>query len=219
MTWAEFITAVKSWMTTDANRRGVTQDLITSACVAGVRELQRSIPRLREGHTDEITSATSGVAALGEATAGPLPEGWWRGREARIIREVDEEDTEHPCEQRDWLERHKLIEGDLNCAYICLSPNALEFVMTPQLGGDENVRLVLIWDGIKQSFEDDDEVPFDEHCAQAVAYYVKAEVARQIDKDEGAFRSFRSDWLNERANIYLDNRKKGHANSVSIQER
>lgn len=64
-------------------------------------------------------------------------------------------------------------------------------------------RISLHWSGVKQSFDAADEVPFDNVCARAVAYYVKAELALGHKDKRMQSKEFERKYQEARRTLYL----------------
>lgn len=179
MTWSEFVASVRDRITVDADRLGPIQAGITRKIQDAVRDLQVFITGYREGH--ETLFNVADMTVYGSAHAAPLPSGA-RPREAYVYT------ASNTCAQRPvypfpWDQRN-----ELKCAavpgvetYMAIDPYAKQFVLYPALA--EGQVLQLWWDGVKTTFVDTDQVPFDELAAEAAAAYVKAYIAKEVDRD------------------------------------
>jgi hypothetical protein len=77
--------------------------------------------------------------------------------------------------------------NDGNCR-IAIDPLGYTFFVYPEV--TEGWVLSLTWDGLKLDFQDGEETPFTEEAAGAVAEYVKAKIAREVDRDIGLHDSY-----------------------------
>jgi hypothetical protein len=207
MLWSNFIELVKDHLTVDAKRRGLEVSILRKI-QDGVRDLQSYIPVYREGN--ERTYDLEDLTANGEASEGSLPSGA-EVKDAYIIT------TTRPCRQTPlspwpWDNRNELICGSVQGDYISIDPYGKKFLTRPAI--DEDTHLVITWDGIRQDFEDDDELPLPKEAAEAVACYVKAWVTKEVDKDLQLSESYRQDYTGDgggkmgmRTRCYLDARR------------
>ena len=184
------------------NRRHGIQTLIDRLMRAAVADLQRLIPYYQTDHVDLVSAAT--LTARGYCSAGVFPEG-----EVNAVRVIKlngatpdyanfRELTELP-----WASRWDAIAGSL--AYptsgILIDPRVREYLVLPALTSTE--VLEISWLGIKRDFADAEETPFDEDEADAVADYVKARIARQIDNDLQMAGSYENSYRSARKALYL----------------
>ncbi len=61
-----------------------------------------------------------------------------------------------------------------------ISPFSKQFLVHPLLNSD--TVLIVVWDGLKMNFSDNDIVPWPEWAAEAVAAYVKWKILLEVDK-------------------------------------
>ncbi len=183
-TFAEFKSVCRDLVTVDGARHGVSlgsakyfDRLVTAALL----DLQSFIPQLREGHRKVFKDFD--LTEEGEASLGTIPEGglitdvYWVTRTCHCIR--------RPVAPFPWEHRFELFCGKPRITgrqyFFAVSPFADEFVIFPKI--TDTSELWLYWNGTKGTFEDSDVVKFGDEEAQAVGYYVKSHIAREVDKD------------------------------------
>lgn len=205
-TWSNFVQSVVDRLTVDGDRLG-TVTARNKKIRDGIRDLQSFVPQLREGHSGFWYAED--LEADGCVSRGILPEG-------AMVRDgyyllIGTRCAQRPLEWYDWQNRYDLIcgrAGITNGFYITIAPNNREFMIYPKLD-DESMALIF-WDGIKADFEDNDPVLFTEEVAEAVASYVKAFIAREVDKDLQLYRSYWADYaggegrMGQRTKLYID---------------
>jgi hypothetical protein len=187
MTRAEFQTIVDEHLGVDASRRG-TENLRARAARDALMDLQRFIRAYRQGHQTTFVEAdltTKTKAHLGTLPTGAKPKAFYIISTA----DADEDDvTDDPNCMRHrlgrvaWEDRRPMICGKVAaCSYLyAISPFSKQFLVHPLI--NDETELLLVWDGMKVAFEDDDEVPFPEQAAEAVAAYVKWKLLLEVDK-------------------------------------
>lgn len=183
-TFAEFREKVRDWITVDGARHGVSvgsakyfDRLITGSLL----DLQSYIPQLREGHRETLKIAD--VEEDGKASTGDMPEGgvitdaYYVTQTCHCIR--------RPFIPYPWEHRFDLLCGKPRITgwqyFFAVDPMAYKFIIFPKL--TDTSELWLYWNGVKGAFEDEDVVRFGDEEAQAVSYYVKAHITREVDKD------------------------------------
>lgn len=84
-----------------------------------------------------------------------------------------------PARAYPWIDRARLRAGRMSAGPVyALSDQFDELWLYPPL--DDDHRFVMEWVGIKQSWEDDDEVTFDSKAAACAAHYVRSFLQREI---------------------------------------
>lgn len=84
---------------------------------------------------------------------------------------------------------------------MAVDPQSETFYLVPRI--QQGWVLDVHWNGRKLDFKDEELVPFDEEAAYAVAAWVKAKIAFQIDRDPNRSQEFMRDYLLSRTNLYL----------------
>lgn len=228
MTWEEFVDAVESHLAVEANRRGMETFRLRYIRNA-VLDLQRYIRGYRLGNTTVYTATD--VEDQGQAQLVALPTG--AKPKACYIYSVDE-DLNPLCDRYrlrfyPWNNRQDMICGALNfltwwtaccnCesvdltddqqmlwtskAYVySMGPMGRNFLIYPKLTA--STRLLLVWDGYKYEWSDEDEINFPEEASEAVAAYVQWKVAQNVDKNIPLSREFKGDYERLRLALYRD---------------
>lgn len=214
---ADEIEALKAWVELtilagreefEAVKRRVDEEMIN-----GVIDLQTHIEGLRDGNFSRYT--IDDVLPDGYASRGKIPENcrpvaaWIEYPEAD-----DEEDTEDgmpegcakvACVPVPWSRVQSM-----KCVQTCEPWIAFErtgrcFTVGPALVEDE-IEFLLQWEGIKQSYADADETPFDRQAAQAVAYYIESKLA-VADEDANAARFAGNGFIQVRKSLWREKRE------------
>lgn len=187
MIWSDFLTNVLEELGTDATRRGI-ESLRTRAIRDAVIDLQRYIRPFRDGHTTTYLAAN--LTAKGYAHVGTLPE--QAKPKAFYVYSIGDTvttgTTDNPNIVRNrldfvpWVSRQAMIDdqyGERNYQY-SVSPNNRVFMVHPLI--NDEVKLLLVYDGLKMTFADGDVVPWPEWAAEAVAAYAKYKILQLFDR-------------------------------------
>lgn len=207
MTFAEFKSLVLENMGEDADRppSGTLRD---RSILNAMIDLQRYVRPLREVHMDVLTIAD--LAADGAAMEGILPAGA-KPKAFYIYLEGAEADCKRfRLDRISWDQRQLMVCGDLGDRYVyTLSPLGRSYKIYPALTA--NTRLLVMWEGYKQSWNNSDEMMagWDTIAAEAVAEFTKSRIIRDYDKTDPYAGIRRSDnhykaYLTRRRDIYLD---------------
>lgn len=208
-TWLSFKNSVKLELTVDKDRLN-TGDYIDAKIKHTVEEILAVVPFFRADQSSTFTSGTLTVEGL--ASKGTMPSG-------AMITRADFYPTADECARRpitlyDWDQRYALT-----CGYECLSqdgtlfiavdPHGASFYLYPVIDADHSVKLW--WETTKANFIDSDVPSFgdESRMIEAVAFRVKSEVTREVDKDLVLAKSYFGDYLRKRTELYLDAKKRG----------
>lgn len=205
MTWATFKLSVRQLLPVESERLNVgvgANNLFDLFTRLGVIELQSLVPSLRVGH--ETLFHLADVTVDEQACFGSVPDGAVL-REAYYINDTTRCYRE-PLRSYPWDNRYDLICGASGYNAIAVDPQGETFILYPALTA--GYSLSLIWDGTKLDFADADLVPFDEVCVQAVADFVGARIARQVDQDFQMYESLMASFLRKSGHIYVDENDK-----------
>jgi hypothetical protein len=183
-TWLQFVAIVKEHLTVDANRRGIETYVLRNIKNAVV-DLQRFIIPYRDGHTSlytEFELDEHGAAQLGELPAGAKPKAIYF---QTTLGGADNECKRNRMDWFDWINRQKLICGDYRCnpgAYFyAIGPMGKKFMTYPKVSADQMTSILVVWEGLKIEFDDADIVPWPDDAAEAVAFYVKAQINLNVN--------------------------------------
>lgn len=89
-----------------------------------------------------------------------------------------------------------------------VDPEGYTFYVYPEITGCS--LLSMFWNGVKVNFADGEWTPFDEPMAMAVAEYVKAKIAREINHDLDSHNSYMASYANSRSRLYIDANERKH---------
>lgn len=228
-TWAEFKSEVTGLMPQDAQRLGL-EDYLPRLMRLAVIDLQDFIPAYRNRH--EIIYHAQDFATDGAAGVGVLPPSaqlrdCWMFDTATKRRFAV---IGFPWERRFELAKSEITEledlivptaaslaaaetaGAVTAAagnrvgLLAVDPQGAQFYLYPKIEG--SFLLSVHWDGRKVDFQEDEQVPFDQDAAQAVADYCKAKIALEVDREQQRHNSFMSEYVLKRTNLYLRNKDK-----------
>lgn len=200
MTWSEFKTQVEELLPVDKNRANLTA-FISRYLKLAVLDLQEFIPQYRTGH--ETIYSDEELQVDGYAMVGTLPE-FSYPREFWVI------DTSNHCNRKqalpyDWEMRNDLLCGSMACSncnrMLALDPDSGRFIFYPALAATE--QLILVWNGKKSDFSDDEYVPFPEEAVEACVAFIKGKISREVDRDLTMAESFNTTYALERTKLYI----------------
>lgn len=233
MIWSDFVLAVGEHLVTDATRRGIEVFRVRQIRNA-VIDLQRFVPGFREGNqtTYQVANATAvGCAHLLDMPAGARPKSLYMVDTAA---NVNQDRCRHRLDFYPWLRKHELVDGRLNYGgwlgglwagtvppvppqvgwgvsggwltskgyCYTVGPHARNFLVYPQMTATS--QLELFWDGIKTAYNDGDTVPFNDQCAEAAAYWVKAKIGAYVNNDSTLMQMAWADYVRARRLLYTD---------------
>lgn len=109
-----------------------------------------------------------------------------------------------------WMDRQKMINGQRGCRdYVyAISPHGRKFMVFPRITDEMSTRIVLFWDGIKESWQPGDVLNWPEATAEAVASYYMMKVERLVNKNIALSREYERDWVGLRLALYREAREK-----------
>lgn len=215
LTWAEWLAMVKAQLPTElsiANCEAHAQSQLRAA----VLEIQRLVPRYRNGH--EFVYHFEDFVVEGSASKGTLPPSGFVLGEIYVHNQVDNEADatvtddvndfrRHPAVLHPWRDRHELTNGLVAVndgkARVALEQAGGEtFYVYPAITAKDLVSVT--GQGVKADFEDDEVVPFDEEMAGCVADYVSAKVALKADNDVPMHDTWIREYYRKRRLLYLN---------------
>jgi hypothetical protein len=227
--YSEFVSAVEAHLAVEANRRGLAT-FRAKYMVNAMVDLQRFIRSYREANKSIYTSGD--VAIESHAHLVPMPTG--AKPKACYIYSIAEDDDQlcrryrlnyYPWERKEDLICGKLdfmswwgccwpeggcppaTESDctdwLRKAYVySISPMSRNFLIYPQLTA--STRLLLIWDGYKTTFADDDEINLPLEAAEAVASYILWKITLNVDKSPQLAALHAAEYARQRLSLFRD---------------
>lgn len=217
-TWGEFCDSVRALMPMENQRLGLQDEngvdgYITRNIRLAVIDLQNYILTYRKNHETIYYPqdfVTEGAAS--RAVAPPhanLKEFWL------IKTEDGAENLRYPVTGLPYSRRFELINEMVQLpdqhGRICMDETGYTFYIYPAV--TDGWVLSVAWDGIgvgnvKLDFKSDEQVPFEEDCAEAVADFVKSKVAREVDRNLADYDSYNKSYLVKRKDLYLRHKNK-----------
>lgn len=209
MTWGDFKAQVAKFLTVDNNRGGIS-DLRENTLRQAVIDIQSLVPQFRLGH--ETVYTPSDLTEVGYASRGVKPPGSAIRKViiARAYMVVDERRVQRiECRPHDYRNNESMINGDLpvngDAGFYAIDRYGYTFMVYPAI--KEEMVVSLEWDGVKLDFQDDDWTPFNERMASVAAKLIKAEIARDVEKDIALHNSFMVSYAKGKQGLYLDSRE------------
>lgn len=210
MTYSEFVDAVLEEMGPDGTRRGI-EDMRTRAIRDAVIDLQRFIRAYRQGHTTTYQEAdleAIGYAHLGTLASQAKPKAFYIVSTGETEEEGTTDDPNIVRNRLDfvaWSDRREAMiarQYDSRAYLYAVSPFSTQFMVHPLV--NDETYLKVVWDGLKMDFEDDDDVPWPEWAAEAVAAYVKWRIVSRIDKRPDLARDEYAAYALKRLSLYRE---------------
>lgn len=200
MTWVEFNNAVRDLLPQHNRRQGI-QPMLDRAIAGAVIDLQRHIPELQRRHRDVV--AYDDLFFDGDAQYGDLPPG--RVIAFRLLRFNVQEDeyeasTFMTLRPVPWTDVESMKAGCIAGYLVATNAQLGRYYISRPL--DEDVSLVVEWSGLKQTFNDDDIVVFEEGMIETVANYVRWKLAGPVDHDMGLVASESEQYRRGRRSIF-----------------
>lgn len=188
--WQDFVSAVTALLTVDAARVGSGIENFRTAIIRqAVIHLQTVIDQYRIGH--ETVYTPGDLITEGAASRGVKPP-------QSVIRTVhlvktcvdgqgDGKAVRWDTDPWPWESAHALVHGKIAVnngrGLFCIDPQGYTFYVYPEVF--DEWLLSVKWDGLKLDFGNTDETPFDEATVGAVASYVKAQIALEVERESG----------------------------------
>lgn len=222
LTWSQFYQLVIDRMGVHGVRVGIEAQR-RSIIRSGVIELQDLISNYVNGHeTLYLPQDFVGEGHASRATKPPQSVIRDAYLCALITADADGNTLPNPFAIRypltpaDWEDRMGLVNGygcvNDGTGYIAIDPQGYTFYVFPEVF--DNWLVSMFWDGRKLDFKDDEETPFDEPMANAVALYTLATLAREIDNDGEKARDLKNEYNS--AKTILNRMKKAERNVQSV---
>lgn len=207
MDWLTFKNSVLALLTVDSNRLN-TQTYTAEKIRHAVEDILWVVPFYRKGQ--ESIFDTSNMTQEGFAHKGVMPPG-------AVITNAEYYQKSNNCARRpidlyDWMKRYALICGyecltDCGSFLIAIDPHGASFYIYPNV--DDDHAVVLEWETTIAGFIDTDIISFgDNRVIEAVAFKVKAEIIREVDKDIPLSESYLKSYSQKRTQVYLEARKR-----------
>jgi hypothetical protein len=229
-TWREFKETVLELCPVDRDRLGL-EGYLPLMLREGVIDLQQFVPSYQKRH--ETIYYSTDFATEGHASVGTLPPKsdvqsvWicdlsnshripvrhypWEKRFNLVYRHKGPVElfpnlmvmTASSVQAVELIDRLPVLQRSESHVHglIAIDPQADTFYLAPHIG--PSCVLDVHWHGRKLDFKDDELVPFDEEAAYAIASWVKAKIALQVDRDAGRSASFMGEYMLARTNLYI----------------
>jgi hypothetical protein len=207
MKWSEFVGTVLIDLPVDNERINVATgnpNYLGQQLVYSVVQIQQIIPFYRGGH--ETVYGANDLVLDGLASVGSFPQGQQCRPLDAYYKRVGQQCVSQPLNIYPWGNRYDLVCGNpriINAQFLmAIDPWGQQFTIFPSVG--ERHQISLFWEGVKTSFDDNDEVPFDLGVAEAVGLFVKAKIARLVDHDLAEHGSYMAEYVRRRALLFAD---------------
>lgn len=204
MTWAEFNTQVRVFLTTHNRRQGI-QAMIDSLIKAAAIDLQTAIPALKVNPT--VIMPPSRFVTVSFCGKVRYPVG------SKIIALYARDPDDH-SKMYDFTVlttqsgKRDIMEGNFRTGERRAFFESGELFVTPN-PKDDGSEVVLEYAGVRADFEKDDEVKFNDVCVLAAGEFVMARLARAVDSDVALAQSYAGSYAS------LKRRIKSEANDAA----
>ena len=212
MTYNQFITQVKPLLFLDAeNPETTVQGLIDQSIRAWAMEMQGLIQTYRAGNVN--TLASTDFTTECKASKGNLPIGCDLS-EITIIKPGLDEDCPHIYYPKyySWERRKGLIEGTVDCHSVSIDPQMVEFYVFPVI--EDGTPVKIYWEGMKNDYSNDDEVPFGADAIACCADYVNSRIASIRDDKTQRSRDFQQRYEQSKRRVYLNEERRSSMRQV-----
>lgn len=220
MNWKEFNDLTRTYLLVDAERKGRgIQKYIDQLIIAGVKNLQEYISAFRDRNVNvyfendltEVTAGRNSVSKEFNPINAELEEVIVSG----LVSEDGEERWFLGVQVVPWSNRFLVINGcparTNNYAGKITFGDGRFYLCAPLV---DNQKLYIYWKGIKDTYDDDDLVIFDDMTAKAVADYVKAHLNREVDKDVNLYKSYLEMYSKQRQELHIKWKDYNHTTAV-----
>lgn len=98
-------------------------------------------------------------------------------------------------------------DGDHRAAHMAISPGHETFYLHPRI--EAEWVFSLFWDGHKLEYRDQEQVPFEEEAAQAVALFVRAAFLAYVERNLADAAALQTAYAGKRTNLFIRTKSKG----------
>lgn len=221
MLWSDFVALVKVDLPVDAKRIGVatgSPNFVDNKILQAVIQIQQLIEFYRGIH--ETTYGRDDLVVEGLASVGSLPQGQQCRPLDAFYKMTGKQCVSHPFVSYSWGNRYDLVCGNPritnNQFLMAIDPTGQQFTCFPMVGVQHQIKLY--WEGIKTSFADADETPFEADVAECVGYFVKGQISRLVDHDLNEYASYTGDYIRSRGLLYADTRERTRLSLTQTSE-
>lgn len=212
MNWSEFVAAVLVDLPVDNERIGIATgnpNYLQHQLLYAVIDIQKLIPFYRSGH--ETVYGPDDLVLEGVSSVGSLPQSDQCRPLDAYYKKTGTQCVSQPLVSYPWDNRYDLVCGNprlVNCQFlIAFDRWGKQFTVFPSVG--TNHQISFFWEGVKTSFADADETPFDVDVVEAAGLFVKAKIARMVDHDLNEHSSYMLEYMRKRGLLYADTRERG----------
>lgn len=224
MKWSEFQAKVRVNLLVDAERKGRgIQNYINQLMVSAVVNLQdyieafkaRNVNTFLEEDMNEVTSGRNAVEAQFNPTHATIESVIVSG----LRNDTDSQRWFSYVEQVPWSSRFLVTNGcparNIGYAGRVTFGDGKLYLCSPLV---DNQKLYVYWSGIKQSYDADDLVIYDDATAKAVSDYIKAHLNREVDKDVGLYKSYIEMYNKQRQELHRTWKDFNHTTAIDHAE-
>lgn len=207
MKWSEFQDKVRVNLLVDADRKGRgIQKYINQLMVSAVVNLQDYIEAFKARNvnsffSDDMLAVPTGINS-GEVQFSPTH----ATINSVVVSGIKSDGVQRwysYVELVPWTSRYRVIDGcpTRNSGYSGRATfgDGKLYLCSPLV--DEQ-RLYVYWSGIKQAYDPDDLVIYDDASAKAVSDYIKAHLNREVDKDIALYKSYMEMYNKQRQELH-----------------
>jgi hypothetical protein len=196
MKWSEFQDKVRVNLLVDADRKGRgIQKYINQLMVSAVVNLQDYIDAFKARNVNTFFASDMLPVPTGNNSSEVQFTPTHATIDSVVVSGLKGDDDSQRwfsyVEIVPWGSRFRVIDGcpTRNSGYagrVTFGDGKL-YLCSPLV---DDQKLYIYWTGIKQSYDPDDLVIYDDSSAKAVADYIKAHLNREVDKDVGLYKSY-----------------------------
>ena len=189
--WGDFVTMVTQLTGLEGQRVGSgVENLRLLYIRQAVMQLQGAIDQYRVNHETVYQPqdfVTEGAASRFVKPPQSVIRNVFLYKTCTDARTGDAQAVRWDTDPWPWSDRFALVKGTVavnnNRGRICIDPQGYTGYVYPEVF--DCWLMSIHWDGLKLEFQDQDETPFDEATAGAVALFVKAHMKTEVQDREG----------------------------------
>lgn len=218
MIWSDFKAAVMVDIPVDNQRIGIATgnpNYVDHQILYAIIKIQKLIKFYQKGH--ETVYGPADVVQEGWASAGALPAADQCRPYDAYYKRIGQQCASQPLTTYDWGNRYDLICGQpkiTNCQFaIAFDPQGTQFLIFPALSN--NSQMSLFWEGVKTSFDNADETPFEMDVAECVGLFVKSKIALMVDHDLAESNEYMRQYLQSRSLLFADTKDRSRMSATA----
>jgi len=208
MKWLEFKTVVRTNLLVDADRKGRgIQNYINQLMVSAVINLQDYIDAFKSRNINTFFASDALPVPTGRNSSEVEFNPTHATIESVIVSGlIDKDEAERwysYVEVVPWASRYSVINGcpvrsNSYSGRVTFGDGKM-YLCSPLV---DDQKLYIYWSGIKQKYDDDDLVIYDDASAKAVSDYIKAHLNREVDKDVAMYESYMKMYSKQRQELH-----------------